>query len=131
MKFSQRVSELFVDQKAGEMKPLFWTLVGVALALPGLTIFTLDFIAAIEGHSTVMVSRRSGSTTTMPVEVRMLFDLILATSGMATVWRGLTLTYPTLGNRRWFRWSARLVLGPLVLIMLALAALVIVGRIVG
>ena len=70
-----------------------------------------------------VTSRRSVSY--FPIVPHAFFALFLGTCGVATLWRGLTLTFPSLAERPWFLWATRLVLLPLVFLLLALIAFVL------
>ena len=122
--------EALFDRKNGELAPLAWSILGLVLAVVGLSIFALDLAALLGGQQTVRVSQRpygssSIASSTISTEVRVLFGLFLGTAGVATVWRGLTLAYPRLAERWWVRWTARLVIIPLVFLTLVFTSFIL------
>ncbi len=119
------VMEALFDRKKGELTPLARSLVGLILAIMGLSIFVVYLIAFLGGEQSVRLSNRPYDSRTISIPVASLFGLFLGTSGVATLWRGLTLTYQRVTNRWWIIWSARLMIVPLVLLLLGLSVFVL------
>jgi hypothetical protein len=119
----ERIQSAFYDREKRELRPLVWGLVGLILAVVGLSIFAMDVAMAFEGHSTVVVNRRRG--TTMAVQVRALLMLFFGTSGVITIHNAIRLGCPAVYESRAYRWLSRPILITLVLATFALGAFVV------
>jgi hypothetical protein len=120
--------DLFYDRRDGTLTTLTWTLVSVLILGMGLYAFKLDLVAFLHGRQYA----GGGSWRTMsnraPADVGAILALALATGGALGVLAGLCKAFPALAARGWFRWSAALALGLLLLLNLALGALVLAQR---